>query len=144
MTSTELITLEQVEDVLLHGGEAEFITSEDQRADIVRRILASETLEEAFKEVESVPMKQLDGTLITIHGVKWAKSGYQEGPGVYALLDVTQDGDKHHFVSSMGGSSVMTALLWACRHDGFPIKGVPRLKPSRSNPDKSYWTFKLA
>lgn len=144
MTGTEVITVEQVEDVLLHGGELGVVSAEDVQQDIVRRILESESLEEAFRQFQSVPMRDLEGNTITIHGVAWMRSAFKEGPAAYALLDCTVEDDDTHITVSMGGRSLLAGLLYAQRHEAMPFSGVPRLVGSRSDPEKSYWQFTLA
>ena len=143
MAGTELITLEQVEDVLLHGGDIDVVSPDAVQDDMVRRILASETLEEAFAGFETVPAAQLEGQLIAINGIAWMRSAFEEGPKVYALLNVTIDSDRSTVTVSMGGRSLMASLLWAQRNEAMPIVGTFRKERSKSNPENSYWLFIL-
>jgi len=55
MTGTDVITVEQVEDVLLHGNDLDVVSPDAIQDDMVRRILAAESLEQAFGTFESTP-----------------------------------------------------------------------------------------
>lgn len=144
MSTQELIPLQDVENALLHGEDVAVVEPAQVSADIIRRVLASETLEDAFQSFDSTPAKDIDGILVTVHSVDWMRSAYEEGAPVYALMRVTEEGDAKVQVVSIGGRTVLAGLLWAQRNDQLPLHGVFRLRQSRSNPENSYWTFSLA
>lgn len=144
MASTEIVTIEQVEDVLLHGGELAVVESEDAQLDMVQRILAAESIEQAFEGFSSTPASALEGELVEVRGVAWMRSAFDEGPKVYALLDAAVVSSGEQVTISMGGRSLMASFLWAQRQKAMPLRGVFRRERSNSNTERSFWTFKLA
>jgi hypothetical protein len=150
-TGSELITLEQVEEVLLHGGVFQPVSEEEVQRDMVARILASNTIEEAFDTFQSTPLDAIIGSPVSVDGVAWMKSAFEQGPAVYALLQVTlradhvgtgKKGDK--LTVSMGGATTMAAFVWAQRHAKMPFVGAFTRERSRTNPERSFIVFKLA
>jgi hypothetical protein len=150
-TGTELITLEQVEDVLLHGGAFAPVSEDDVQRDMVRRILESETIGEAFDTFQSTPLDAIIEAPVAIGEVAWMKSAFEQGPAVYALLKVTLlkdhvgTGKKGDVLTvSMGGATAMAAFVWAQRHAAMPFSGAFSRERSRTNPERSFIVFKLA
>lgn len=144
MTSTELITLPQVEDALLHGGALDVISPEAVQDDMVQRINDSLTLEEAFQSFQATPASEMDGIAVIVHGIAWMRSAFKEGPQVYALLNAEVAESHDPVTISMGGRTLMMSFVWAMRNDAMPIAGTFRKRQSRSDPEKSFWTFDLA
>lgn len=144
MASTELITIEQVEDVLLHGGKLAVADPEAVQEDMVQRILASETLEEAFAAFESTPVKDIEGVLVDVVGIAWMRSSFPEGPQVYALCKCVLVESKAQVTVSMGGRTTMARFCWAMRQEAMPIRGVFEYEDSAQDNGRRYLTFKLA
>ena len=144
MASEELVTLEQVEDVLLHGGNIDVVSNDDLQADMVRRILESPDLATAFADFKSQSVDTILQELVEVQGVAWLKSAFKEGPAVYALLKVHIIDSGELVTVSMGGRSLMASFVWAQRNEAMPIRGSFYKEQSRSNPENSFLTFKLA
>lgn len=149
-TGTELITLAEVEHTLLHGGDIDTVSDEEIQTDMVRRILAAETLEEAFTSFTAVPLDDVVQSPIEVQGVAWLKSAFDEGPKVYALLKCalldgsSRAGKKGEVVTvSMGGRTTMAAFVWAQRNAKMPFRGSFHREQSRSNAARSFIVFKL-
>lgn len=149
-TGTELITLEAVEHALLHGGDVAVVSEEEVQRDMIRRILSAETLEEAFSTFETTPLDMILGSPVSIEGIAWMKSAFDQGPRVYALLQVklladhVGTGKKGDALTvSMGGGTTMASFVWAQRNAAMPFKGTFSRERSRSNPERSFIVFKL-
>lgn len=138
------ITLEQVEDVLLHGGEVEVVSSDEVQADMVRRILEAGTVEDAFNNFQSVSASDIEGVEVEVRGIAWMRSAFNEGPKVYALLDCVNIETGEAITVSMGGRSLMASFLWAQRNRAMPFRGEFVKERSRTNTERAYWLFKLA
>lgn len=138
------VTIEQVEDALLHGGDLEIVSSEDVQADMVRRILQAGTLEDAFNNFSSVSASDLEGVPVRINGIAWMRSAFNEGPKVYALLDCVNLETGEAITVSMGGRSLMASFVWAQRNRAMPFEGEFVKERSRTNTERAYWLFKLA
>lgn len=146
MSSTDVVrlTTEQVAETLLHGNDLDIVSSDDVQDDMVSRILTADTLAGAFASFESVSASDLEGVALEVTGVAWMRSAFKDGPKVYALLRCTLDESGDEVVVSMGGRTTMAAFLWAQQHEAMPIKGAFRMLRSKSDPEKTYWTFNLA
>lgn len=140
----DLIKLDDVERAILHGEAVDVADPGAVSDDIVARILASETLEDAFQDYTATPCSEIDGMLVTIHGVAWLRSSFDEGPKVYALVQVMPEGSGRMLTVSVGGRSVLAGILWAQRHEAMPFSGTFRRRQSKSDPSRSYWTLQLA
>ena len=141
--STDLIPMTQVAEVLLHGGTVDTVDPEAVQADMVRRILSSESLSDAFANFEAVPARDIEGVLLDVTGVAWMRSAFRDGPGVYALLQCHLVEAKRDVVVSMGGRTTMASFLWAQQHEAMPIRGAFVSSRSNSDPERQYWTFKM-
>lgn len=144
MASTELITLEQVEDVLLHGGDIAVVDADDMQAAMVQQILQAKSVEEAFGEFNSTPVQDIEGVLLDVEGIAWAKSTYEDGPGVYALCKCRLVESGNTCVVSMGGRTTMARFAYAMRQEAMPIRGAFVYEESRQGNGRRYLTFKLA
>lgn len=144
MATTELVPLDQVEDVLINGGTLDIVNPDAVQDDIVKRILGASDLSEAFAEYKATPADQVDGMLLDVTGIAWMRSSFDEGPAVYALFQckLVESGDE--VTVSMGGRSLMASFLWAQRNKAMPIRGTFRKQQSQANTARSFWTFILA
>lgn len=140
---TDVITIEQVEDILLHGGDMPAISSEELQDDMVRRIIGAADLREAFAGFVATPADDIEGMMVDVIGVAWVRSAFDEGPAVYALLKVVGAEDRLERTVSMGGRSLMASFVWAQRNEAMPIRGTFRKEQSRSNANRAFWTFVL-
>lgn len=139
MASTEMVQYNDIENALINMAESQALTSEEVQQDIVRRILASKTLEEAAQSFEATSAEDVEGVVLTVHGVAWLRSSYKEGPPVFCLIDCTPDGAKARIKVSLGGRSAMAVLLWAQHHKAMPFNCVlSRSEPGGENGYR-YW-----
>ena len=150
-TGTDLITLDQVENVLLHGGELAAVSEEDVQTDMVQRIIAAGTLEEAFQSFTATPLDAVLQAPLRIQAIAWLKSAFAEGPKVYALLkcellkDHAGAGKKGDTLTvSMGGRTTMAAFVWAQRNAAMPFDGSFHREQSNANQGRTFIVFKLA
>lgn len=143
-TEVDCITDEQAAEVLLHGSDLDIVSTEAIQDDMVSRILSAESVEAAFAQFESVPARDIEGVLVEVSGVAWMRSAFKEGPQVYALLRCRLVEAKRDVVVSMGGRTTMASFLWAQQHEKMPLRGSFVSSRSNSDPEKTYWTFKLA
>lgn len=144
MSTTELVTTEQVEDVLLHGGDLAVVSADSIQDDMVQRVIGAKSLEEAFADFKAVPVAELEGIALEVRGIAWMRSAFEEGPKVYALLDCAHADTGEAVTVSMGGRTLMASFVWAQRNEAMPFKGTFRKERSNTNTERSFWTFKLA
>lgn len=142
--ASELIKYEDIKAALLTGREIDIVEPEQVSGDIVKRILESDNVEEAFGGFEATPASEIEGLVCTVHDLTWMRSTYEEGPPVYALMRVTVGDHDKPMVVSMGGRSVLAGLLWSQKNKALPVTGVFRRKGSANGSGNSYWTFQLS
>lgn len=143
MSSTELVNLDDVADVLLHGGEMAVVSEDAIQQDMVQRILNATSLEEAFAQFTSASAKDYEGVAMQIHGVAWLRSSFEDGPKVYALLKCVVNDTGEPVTLNMGGRSLMAAFLFAQRNAAMPFAGTFKREQSKTNPERKFWTFIL-
>lgn len=142
-TGTEVIKYEDVAAALIDMTEVQAATSDEVQRDIVQRILASESLEQAFQSFEAVHAEDVEGIPLTIHGIAWLKSNFKDGPPIYALMDAQPENTDRRVKVSIGGRSVMAALLWSSQHKAMPFTIVLVRSDPNPNGGNRYWTAKL-
>ena len=140
----QTLTVEQVEDVLLHGGELDVVSPDDVQDDMVRQILASGSLDDAFGGFKATPASDLEGVRVIIDGVAWMRSAFDAGPKIYALLRGRIADSGMPVTISMGGRSLMASFVWAQRNEAMPLTGTFVRERSNTNTERAFWTFRLA
>lgn len=146
MANTEVVKahqLDQMIEYLFDGIELEVVSPEAIQLDMVRRIMGAETLEEAFAEFKSTPMEDMEGVVLRVNGVAWAKSAFEAGAPIFALVRCVPDGSEKEVVVSCGGATVITRLRWAELHEAMPFRVTFARETSQQNPEYKYWTAKL-
>lgn len=142
-SSTDIVHTGEIRAALIEMAEARSITSEQVQRDIVERILAAETIEDAAQSFTAIGAEDVEGVRLTVHGLAWLKSTYKEGPPVYALIDCTPENTKLRVKVSMGGRSAMAFLLWCQEHRAMPFDVVfTRSEPGGENGYR-YWQVNL-
>jgi hypothetical protein len=111
---------------------------------MVRRIMEAETMEEAFTDFKSTPMEAMEGVPLTVTGIAWAKSAFEKGAPIFALIRCRPLGADREEVVSCGGATVITRLRWAELHEAMPFDVVFTQVQSQQNPEFKFWTAKLA
>jgi|SRR5579859_4809182 len=129
MTNTDEVVQGQLVPTSLGLNDVELMlldtsirVSEDPEAAaraIVERILGAETIEEAYGVDEVTHCRDILGVPIVILSARWQRSGFEEGAGIYAIIDgVTKDGQK--LTVSCGARTVMAQLVWSMTHNDLP------------------------
>ena len=88
--------------------------------DIVRRVLAAENPAEVFEENLTVPVEDILGTPIAIHGFRIGETEFTDGFPYYALVDFTAKGDPKVRVATVGAFKVMAQLMALDRMGEWP------------------------
>lgn len=124
------------------GGESlPESTAEQSQAGIVARILAADSPEAALDMGEPVKAEELEQVVLNVTGVRWMRSTFEEGPGVYAVIDAEREDTNEAIKATCGSVNVMTQLLKLQTMAAFPqrVKIVKSQKPTKSG----YYPFWL-
>lgn len=117
------------------GGE-DLPTSDAQQsqAGIVARILAAGSADAVLDMGEPTKAEDLEQVSLRITGVRWMKSTFDEGPGVYAVADATRLDTDEKIKVTCGGVNVMTQLLRLQTMKALPqdVKIVKAQRPTKS------------
>lgn len=115
-------------------------SAQQSQAGIVARILGAEGAAGVLDMGEPIKAEELEQVSLEVRGVRWFSSTFEEGPGVYAVIDATRLDNDERIKVTCGGVNVMTQLLKLQTMSAFPQK-VKIVKASR--PTKSgfypYW-----
>lgn len=117
------------------GGESlPESTAEQSQAGIVARILAADSPEAALDMGEPVKAEELEQVVLEVSGVRWMRSTFEEGPGVYAVIDAVREDTTEAIKATCGSVNVMTQLLKLQTMQAFPqrVKIVKSQKPTKS------------
>lgn len=105
----------------------QLVTVEDPQvtADaIVARILASESVDTAFAANKAVGARTLVGVPLRVNAVRWARSRFQQGAAVFAIVDAERMDGGEAIVVTTSARNALAQLLVAQRVDGFPVEGI--------------------
>lgn len=106
---------------LAAGKDAANVDPERAQLDIVRRILASDSVEDVLVQQEATHARDVLGDVLQIVGIRRQESSVGEsGPDFYMLLDcVTEEGEP--FAVTCGSINVMAQLHRLEELDAFPL-----------------------
>lgn len=124
------------------GGESLPETNAQQsQAGIVARILGAEGADKVLDMGEPTKAEELEQVPLLVNGVSWQRSTFEEGPGVYAVIDAVREDRNEPLKVTCGSVNVMTQLLKLQTMGAFPqkVKIVKSSKPTASG----YYPFWL-
>lgn len=117
------------------GGE-DFPEADAQQSQvaIVARILQAEGADGVLDMGDPLKAEEMEGVAINVYGVRWFRSSFEEGPGVYAVMDAQRVDDEERVKVTCGGVNVMTQLLKLQASGLLPqrVKVVKASRPTRS------------
>jgi hypothetical protein len=114
--ATELRAL--IDNVPEAGGDA--------YASILGAILGAKTVEDLDAAWDTASIEKLIDVPIRVLGIHRMPSDFDQGLGMYLIVDAVVAGDGEHFTFSTGSVSVCAQLIRAHALDGFPLLVVPR------------------
>lgn len=114
-------TDQRVASFLAAGVNSAVVDPEKAQLDIVRRILASDSIEDVLKQQEAIHAKDVLDECINITGIRYMESDIKDsGPAFYMLVDcVTPNGEP--FAVTCGAVNVMAQLHRLNDLDAFPL-----------------------
>lgn len=124
------------------GGESlPESTAEQSQAGIVARILGAEGPDKVLDMGEPTKAEELEQVPLLVSGVSWQRSTFEEGPGVYAVIDAVREDTQEQLKVTCGSVNVMTQLLKLQTMRAFPqkVKIVKSQRPTKSG----YYPFWL-
>jgi hypothetical protein len=131
---------QEILQAIVGGEDLPESSAQQSQAGIVARILAADDAGSVLDMGEPTKAEDLEQVPLTVRGVRWMRSTFDEGPGVYAVVDASRDDNEEQVKVTCGSVNVMTQLLRLQTMDAFPQK-VKIVKSSR--PTKSgyypYW-----
>ncbi len=112
--------------------DVEVLDADVASAEIVARILSATSEDEvaAVAEKGTTRAEDVVGLPLVIQAVRFGKSGFENGPAVYALMECVEPQTGERLTVTCGSRNVMAALLKLKQLDALPTK-VP-------------WTIKVA
>lgn len=116
--------LARVQTALLDMKQQVELSADDIMADIVRKTLEAPTWQDALTPERVIGAQDVLTRPMEIRGVKWNNSRFDDGPAVYAVIDVAflDDGDVTKV--TVGSVRVMAQLLKMAQEKAFPAGPV--------------------
>lgn len=96
--------------------------SDQTTVEILARILAAESVEDVLAPQAPVALKTLQGFPLSIDSVRWMKSDFAEGAGMYALIKGARTDTGETFLATCGGTNVLAQLFVLDKLGAFPTK----------------------
>ena len=115
--------------------------TEEMGHDILRRVLAADSIDEALEAGTANKMEAFDGVPLSITGITFRQSDYQEGCGVYVLIEAFTEKAERPVVITSGASNVVAQCTVACREDDLPFKA--KFKRSEKQTRNGFWVWWL-
>ena len=112
---------ERVAAFLAAGRDSAVVDPQQAQYDIVRRILASDSIEDVLKQQEAIHARDVLGEALCVTGIRRMESSVGEtGPDFYMLIDcVAPDGEP--YAVTCGAVNVMAQLHKLEELDAFPL-----------------------
>jgi hypothetical protein len=115
------VSEQRLVEFLQAAKDQEQVTPEQAALDIVRRILASDTIEDVLAGTPAIHARDVVGDVLTITGYSFNESGFSEaGPGFYMLIECV-DGNGEPFKVTCGALNVMAQLFRLGQLQAFPL-----------------------
>lgn len=123
MASRELdVVAENVEEIISREAVAEVEDPEEIAREIMARILRAETPEEVLSQAGTTSARDVLDKALNLLDVRFLRSSFDEGPGVYAILQMGDPDTGEVFPVTCGSRNV---LAQAFRLNG--LNALPRL-----------------
>lgn len=88
---------------------------------IIARILEADDIAGVFDDRQVVHAGDVVYTPLELNGVRWAKSQFETGPGVFALMECNVPGDDSEILVTCSGLNVMAQLYRLNQLGAFPL-----------------------
>lgn len=124
----------EIEDFLLNARPEESSNPAEVQMDIMRRILSAKSLDEVFLTTQLQSAEDYFGQAIIITDIRWGKSDFSDGPGVYAIVTGTESIFGNEVTLSCGGINVVAQLYMIRKFDALPmaVEFFPSPRPTKS------------
>jgi hypothetical protein len=125
---------QEILQAIVGGEDLPESSAQQSQAGIVARILASEDATGVLDMGEPTKAEDLEQVELDVSGVRWMRSTFDEGPGVYAVIDAVRVDNGEATKVTCGSVNVMTQLLRLQTMAAFPqrVKIVKSSRPTKS------------
>lgn len=125
---------QEILQAIVGGEDLPEASAQQSQSGIVARILSAGGAEAVLDMGEPTKAEELEQVPLNVTGVRWMRSTFDEGPGVYAVVDATRTDNDEQVKVTCGGVNVMTQLLKLQTMGAFPqnVKIVKATRPTKS------------
>ena len=125
---------QEILQAIVGGEDLPEQSAQQSQAGIVARILAGESAGDVLDMGEPIKAEELESVPLQVNGVRWMRSTFEEGPGVYAVIDAIRGDTNDAIKVTCGSVNVMTQLLKLQTMGAFPqsVKVVKSSRPTSS------------
>lgn len=126
-TDLEVVRLELLPDAMRDYIESRVVAdasdTEAVRREIMGRVFLAQTPDELLSDDGVVHARDVIGEPIEVLGVRWQRSDFEEGAGVYAVFDAVNTTTGEKVAVTCGAEKVMAKLAAADMHGWLPLRG---------------------
>lgn len=125
---------QEILQAIVGGEDLPEASAQQSQSGIVARILSAVGADAVLDMGEPTKAEELEQVPLNVTGVRWMRSTFDEGPGVYAVVDATRTDNDEQVKVTCGGVNVMTQLLKLQTMGAFPqnVKIVKATRPTKS------------
>lgn len=125
---------QEILQAIVGGEDLPEASAQQSQSGIVARILGAGGADAVLDMGEPTKAEELEQVPLNVTGVRWMRSTFDEGPGVYAVVDATRTDNDEQVKVTCGGVNVMTQLLKLQTLGAFPqnVKIVKSSRPTKS------------
>lgn len=106
---------------LSQARAVESVDTDSTTVEILARILSSESADQVLAPLVPVAASAMVGFPIIVDAVRWMKSDFAEGAGMYALIDAVDQSTGEKRLITCGGMNVLAQLFALERLQAFPV-----------------------
>lgn len=124
MTKADVTTIEDLTPMLVGDQMPEFVDPEQASRDIVRRILEAEDLDALFEQAGTIGCDDVLGKPLSFRDFRPMRSAFEEGAGMYFVVDAADLETGEQLVISCGARNVMAQLYRAKQLGALPLNAA--------------------
>lgn len=140
-SSSGLIFANVIGDAAIAAYVSDMRATDDEspeaiQAEIARRILSADTLEDVWAATKVLSAKEILNTPILVNNVRWVTSAHEGGAPKFAIIDGENTYTSKPITVSCGALNVVLTLYKMQKFGALPAKVMLTSKPSTSDPGR--------
>ena len=112
-------------------------------ADIIAQVLSADSVDEVLGDTEVIGLQSMMDEPLTVYGLKFQRSDYEQGAPYYAVIDVYRGRSQWRGPVTTGAQTILAQLVRLQQLDAWPVTLVCT-KATKKPTKGGYWPLKLS